>query len=186
MALLILKGSAFARHIDHVRATVHAWAHAWQSQNLTRYMSFYSPAFRSGELGYKDWLNKKAQLFQKPVTIRVEISDLWVFIEGNRATARFVQSYQGPNITDTGEKTLLLINTNDKWMIISEKWTPLLSPAPTSEKPTTITHQQTLGPELQPPDQDIQNQKTLHPNEIIVKNIQFHVAENYEEVCLNL
>ena len=181
VALFILKGVAFASHIDNVRATVYAWAHAWQRQNITQYMSFYSPAFRSKGLDYQGWLNKKAKLFQKPVNIQVEISDLWVFIEGKRATARFVQHYQDPNAVDIGEKTLLLINTNDKWVIISEEWAPLTSPAPTSEKRTTIIDQQTLDPKSQTTDKD-----TLHPHEIIIKNIQFHVEKDYEKVCLNL
>jgi len=150
VVLFILKGVAFASHIDNVRATVYAWAHAWQSQNITRYMSFYSPAFRSKGLDYQGWLNKKAKLFQKPVNIQVEIFDLWVFIEGKHATARFVQRYKDPNAIDIGEKTLLLVNTNDKWVIISEEWMP------------------------------------LHPNEIIIKNIQFYVEKDYEKVCLNL
>lgn len=186
MALFILKGVVFPSHIDNVRTTVYAWAHAWQSQNITLYMSFYSPSFRSKGLDYQGWRNKKAKLFQKRVNIQVEISDLWVFIEGKLATARFVQRHQDSNAIDIGEKTLVLVNTNDKWVIISEEWMPLTLPVPTSEKRTTITNQQALGPKSQTTAKDIQKQTPLHPDEIIIRNIQFHMEKDYEKVCLNL
>ena len=107
VALFTLTGTAFASTIDDVRSTVTAWADAWKNQNIIQYMSFYSPTFRSKELDYQGWLSKKAERFQKPVNIQVEISDLWVFIEGKNATARFVQRYQDTITADKGEKTLL-------------------------------------------------------------------------------
>jgi len=50
---------------------------------------------------------------------------LWVFIEGRNATVGFVQRYQDPKVLDIGEKTLVLVNSKDKWRIISEEWKPL-------------------------------------------------------------
>ena len=188
VTLFSLRGIAFASQIDDVRATVYAWANAWESRNIIRYMSFYSPTFRSKGLDYQDWLHRKAELFRKPVNIQVKIFDLWVFIEGKHATAKFVQHYQDANTTDTGEKTLFLVNANDKWMIISEEWMPLKQPAPTTGNYATITKRQVIERKIHAADNASRNHspKKIQPNEIIVKNIKFNVEKDYETVCIHL
>ena len=182
-----MKGIAFASPIEDVRGTVYEWADAWKSKDIIRYMSFYSPAFFSKGTDYQRWLNKKAQQFQTPANIEVNISDLWVFIEGKEATARFVQRYQDANTTDIGEKTLHLVHENDKWIIVFEEWVPLKTSAKVTEK-RAATNQQMLDPEPHTADDANQDQKKnkLHSNEIIVKNINFHIENKTEKVCLNL
>lgn len=187
VALFALKGIAFANRIDDVRKTIYAWADAWSSRNIIRYMSFYSPTFIAKELDYQRWLNKRAKQFQTHANIEVNISDLWVFIEGKEATARFVQRYQDTRTTDIGEKTLHLINENNKWLIVSEAWMPLTVPVPATDK-AAATHQQVLDIERHSADVANQKQKKnkSHPSAITVKNINFHIENNTEKVCLNL
>lgn len=187
VSLFAVKGIAFANPIDDVRATVYAWADAWTSQDIIRYMSFYSPAFRSKELDYQRWLNKKAKQFQTSANIEVNISDLWVFIEGKEATARFVQHYKGTNTSDVGEKTLRLVNESGKWMIVFESWMPLAASVPAPEK-RAAANRQVVETQRQPTDKTKQKEKKkrTHPNEVIVKNIDFHIENKAEKVCLNL
>jgi len=128
IALLSPAGVVLAGDIDTVRALVFAWSKAWQNRDIDRYMSFYSPAFKSKGLGYESWKKKKAVVFRDSRRIRMEMYDLWVFIEGKYAIARFVQSYDGQTSEDTGEKTLLLVKPGDTWQIVSEEWKPLVIP----------------------------------------------------------
>ena len=111
--------------IDEVRERIYAWCEAWESKNIDTYMSFYSPTFGSGALDYNGWSVKKEKLFQTPGPISLKISDIWVFMDGNHAQARFIQHYQSPARTDIGEKTLYLIKSAGKWKIVSEEWEPL-------------------------------------------------------------
>ena len=132
MVLFGLAGIAPASDIEDVRARVYSWSNAWQNRNINRYMYFYSPTFQTNGLNYKGWMEDKARHFQKSGDIRIGISDLWVFIEGKYATARFLQRYQDTKYSDVGEKTLILINTNGQWKIVSEEWKPLKSPVRTA------------------------------------------------------
>lgn len=111
--------------INTVRAIVFSWAETWKNKDVNNYMSYYSPKFQSGEIDYQLWREKKAKLFQRPGIISLEISDLWVFVEGNHATASFVQKYRDAKHSDIGEKVLNLIYVNGTWQIISEEWKPL-------------------------------------------------------------
>ena len=52
-----------AGNIDDIRSLVYAWADAWQNRNIQRYVSFYSPEFRSKGLDFNGWLQKKNQVF---------------------------------------------------------------------------------------------------------------------------
>ena len=132
IVLFSLAGIASASKIDDVRANVYAWGKSWQNKDINSYMSFYSPSFRSNGLDYQGWGRRKAKLFRKIDEIRLEIFDLWVFIEGRHATANFVLRYQDSKFSDVGEKTLTLVKEGDKWLILSEKWRPLKIPVKSS------------------------------------------------------
>ncbi|MCJ7539912.1 MAG: hypothetical protein MUO88_09655 [Desulfobacterales bacterium] len=111
--------------INTVRALISDWADSWQEKNIDRYMSYYSRNFRSGGLDYSGWQDKKARLFKKSGSVSLKVSDLWVFIEGNHASASFIQHYRDAHYADIGEKMINLVKNNGKWQIISEEWRPI-------------------------------------------------------------
>lgn len=189
IAVISLAGVASASKIDAVRANVYAWGNAWESRNISNYMAFYSPAFRSKGLDYQSWMKKKAKLFQRPGDIRVEISDLWVFIEGTHATARFVQRYQDPRVSDVGEKKLVMVNTNGKWQIVSEEWKPLailVKPTKDRVKPSTPQKLDTKAkaPKATKTASPGPRKKDLPPEKIIVTDIKFKGEKDREKVCI--
>jgi hypothetical protein len=188
MVLLCPVKFVSAGNIDDIRSNVYAWADAWQNRNIKHYMSFYSPAFRSKGLDFNGWLQKKTELFQRPGHIRVQISDLWVFIEGKNATARFVQRYQDPKVFDVGEKTLVLVNSKDKWMIISEKWKPLIMPVRTTGTLVVPLNQKKSTSDNRPSDTAVRKVtiNTKPPNKTIVKSIKIKTEKDYEEVFIAL
>jgi hypothetical protein len=177
-----------AGNIDDIRSVVYAWAHAWQNRDIQRYVSFYSPKFRSKGLDFNDWLQKKIDFFQKPGPIRVEISDVWVFIEGKNATARFIQRYQGPNLSDVGEKTLGLVYSKDQWRIVSEQWAPLELPAPMAKNQAISLNRQKYNDDHRPSETVIWKSKidAGPPNKTIVKSIKFKTAKDHDEVLIAL
>ena len=111
--------------IDAVRATIRSWVEAWQNMDINSYMSFYSKQFKTADIDYPVWRERKLKRFQKSESISVEISDLWVFVEGEQAVATFVQKYKDSSYEDLGEKSLRLKNSNGNWEIIYEKWKPI-------------------------------------------------------------
>jgi len=111
--------------IHVVRGVISDWIKAWQSKDLEGYMAYYSPEFRSEKLDYHALRTKKAELFKRPGSISVNISNLWVFIEGPVAKVRFTQEYADTYLSDVGEKHMLMMNSNGAWKIVSEEWKPL-------------------------------------------------------------
>ena len=188
MVLFGLAGIAPASDIEDVRARVYAWSNAWQNRNINRYMYFYSSTFRSKGLNYKGWMEEKARHFQKSGEIRIGISDLWVFIEGKYATARFLQRYKDTKYSDVGEKTLVLINTSGQWKIVSEEWKPLKSPLRTagSQRADTNLRRSDTGVKTVDKKRRSHKIKALSPKKIIVKSIRFNIEKDREKVFVAL
>jgi ketosteroid isomerase-like protein len=188
MVLVCPVKAALAGNIDDIRSVVYDWADSWQNRNIQRYVSFYSPEFRSKGLDFNGWLQKKTEFFQRPGHIRVEISDLWVFIEGKNATARFIQRYQSPNISDVGEKTLVLVYSKDQWRIVSEQWTPLAMPVRMTKNQAISLSGKKLNANNRPSETAIWKCKidAGPPNKTIVKSIKLKTAKDHDEVFIAL
>jgi len=111
--------------INTVRTLIMDWADSWREKNIDRYLSYYSHAFRSGNLDYKGWQDRKTQVFKRPGAISLKVSDLWVTVEDNHASASFIQYYRDSQHSDTGEKIIYLIQNDGEWKILSEEWRPI-------------------------------------------------------------
>lgn len=188
IVLFSLVGIASANKIDDVRANVYAWGKSWQSQDINSYMSFYNPAFRSKGLDYQGWRQRKNKHFQKIDDIRLEISDLWVFIEGRHATARFVLRYQDSKFSDVGEKTLTIVKEGDKWLIVSEKWRPLKIPVRTTRDRMVTSNSQGLAMEAQAVDKAGRSHeiKVSSSKKTMVKSIKYKIEKDREKVFIAL
>jgi len=186
MVQFCLAGIASAGPIDDVRANVYAWHRSWQNRDINSYMSFYSPDFRSEDLDYKDWKQKKIQAFKTSGDIQVEITDLGVFIEAEYATARFVQRYHDSKFSDVGEKTLTMVNSNGKWKIVSEAWKPLVMSARIAKNIAPRSNPKELVSVPPPADKAGQDNeiKAVLPNGIIIKSIKFEPKKDREKVFI--
>lgn len=172
-----------AGDIDSVRARVYAWEKAWESRNIDTYLSFYSPAFRSNGLGYKEWEVKKARLFQKRETIFLEIYDVSVFIERDRAIVRFIQRYQDRHRTDLGEKTLIMVKSNNTWKIVSEIWKPLDALSREAESLMVFQDTEYFNYKVVPPTLPAPLPGKI--SNITVKNINFQITREMERVFID-
>ncbi len=106
---------------DEVEASVKAWAKAWSSKNMRAYLGSYAAKFSPpGGQSRSEWeSDRKARILPR-ARIGVEVSDLSVRVNGDRASAQFRQAYTSDTINSTSRKTLEMIKTGDRWLIVRE------------------------------------------------------------------
>ncbi|WP_291012731.1 nuclear transport factor 2 family protein [Hydrogenophaga sp.] len=104
-----------------VQAAVGAWARAWSSKNMSAYLGAYAPNFTpAGGQSRSGWeADRKARIVPRN-RIEVDVSDLNVEIDGDRATARFLQAYSSDNLNVSSRKTLNFVRSGGRWLIVRE------------------------------------------------------------------
>jgi hypothetical protein len=104
-----------------VREAVQAWAKAWSSKNMSAYLGAYGPGFvPPGGASRANWeAERKARIVPRS-RISVDINDLTVSVNGDRATAKFRQVYASDNLNSTNRKTLDMVRSGDRWLIVKE------------------------------------------------------------------
>ena len=104
-----------------VQAAVGAWAQAWSSKNLNAYLGAYAPNFTpAGGQSRSGWeAERKARIVPRN-RIDVGVSDLNVEVDGDRATARFLQAYSSDNLNVSSRKTLNFVRSGGRWLIVRE------------------------------------------------------------------
>jgi tetratricopeptide (TPR) repeat protein len=107
--------------LSDVSDAVHAWATAWSRRDMAGYLGAYTPDYATGGKSHKAWEeDRKARILPRK-HIAVEISDLRVSVNGDKAQAHFKQTYESDALTTSGHKTLDLVRTpSGKWLIKQE------------------------------------------------------------------
>ncbi len=107
---------------DDVLATVLNWAKAWSSKDSKTYLGFYAKEFKTPDGEERNaWEKQRHDRIAAPKSIKVEISDAKVKLtDENHATVSFRQHYQASHLNTLSRKTLLLVKSNDKWLIVEE------------------------------------------------------------------
>ena len=107
--------------VAEVNAAVHAWAAAWSHRDMAGYLGAYTPDYATGGKSHKAWEeDRKARIVPRK-RIAVEISDLRVSVNGDKAQAHFKQTYESDTLTTSGHKTLDLVRSpSGKWLIKQE------------------------------------------------------------------
>lgn len=103
-----------------VNKVVASWAKAWEQQNMNAYYAAYSNRFEPQSGTLAAWkIERRDRIVGKPA-ISVEVRNLKVSIQGDRATASFRQHYTSGGYKATTRKTLQLQREGDKWRITRE------------------------------------------------------------------
>jgi len=103
--------------------TVMAWAAAWSARNTDKYLAFYAADFKTpdGETRAA-WEAVRRERIGKPKYIHIGIRNMAIkFIDSNHATVKFRQSYRASHLKTSGNKTLLMVKSGDKWLIQEER-----------------------------------------------------------------
>jgi tetratricopeptide (TPR) repeat protein len=104
-----------------VEAAVTAWARAWSSKNVSSYLGAYGPAFTPpGGQSRAAWEAERRSRIEPRSRIGVDINDLNISVNADRATARFRQDYTSDNLNVTSRKTLDLVKRGSRWLIVRE------------------------------------------------------------------
>jgi colicin import membrane protein len=104
-----------------VEKAVLAWAKAWEQQNMAGYYAAYSSRFDPQGGTLANWkAERKNRIVDKPA-ITVDVNDLKVHVQGDRATANFRQFYASGGYKATTRKTLRMQLEGEKWRILREE-----------------------------------------------------------------
>ena len=106
---------------DPVLAATRAWARAWAAQDMTAYFAAYSPDFRPApDMTRTAWeAQRKARIVGKS-RIDIQLSDIQVRRDGDQASVSFRQRYQADNLMLSNRKTLSMIRSANRWLIVRE------------------------------------------------------------------
>lgn len=101
-------------------AAVRAWAKAWAQREMAAYYAAYAPEFKGQAASRKAWEQDRRDRIATRKQIKVELRDLQVSVEGDRATAKFRQVYSSDALSATSRKTLQLARSGGRWVIQQE------------------------------------------------------------------
>jgi len=107
---------------SEITDAVDAWAKAWSAKNVDKYLASYSSSFKTpkGE-SRKEWEQTRRERVGQPATIKIEISNPKVVMEGvNVAKVSFKQSYRANGSPQYTSKTLTMKKVGDNWLIDQE------------------------------------------------------------------
>jgi tetratricopeptide (TPR) repeat protein len=104
-----------------VEAAVRAWASAWASKDMSNYLAAYGKEFDPpGKLSRSAWEQERRARILGKNKISVQVSDMNVSVNGNRAVAKFRQAYSADSLNVSSRKTLELVKSGERWTIVRE------------------------------------------------------------------
>jgi tetratricopeptide (TPR) repeat protein len=115
--------SAATDNSAEVLKAVNAWAAAWSSKDVKKYLSFYAPDFKTpGGEKRADWEASRKERISNAESIQVGVSNAAVnFSSSNHATVKFRQSYQAKHLKTSGNKALSMVKSGGNWLILEER-----------------------------------------------------------------
>lgn len=104
-----------------VETAVRAWAAAWSAKDMGRYLAAYGKEFDPpGSQSRKAWEEDRRSRIVGKSRITVGLNNLAIHVNGNKATAKFRQDYHADALNISSRKTLDLVKTGDRWVIVKE------------------------------------------------------------------
>jgi len=104
---------------------VEEWRRAWEEGLFPKYVACYHPRFEAGGMGLKDWKRYKEQLFNRSQDRVIQLTNIKLEVNGNRAVVVCKQKYRSSIHEDFGLKTLHLLRHDGQWTILRENWKSL-------------------------------------------------------------
>ncbi|MES1983268.1 MAG: tetratricopeptide repeat protein [Pseudomonadota bacterium] len=116
-------GKTVAGNKDEVLKAVQGWASAWSAKNVKDYLAFYAKDFKTpGGESRSAWEAQRNTRISKPAAIEVTVNaPNVVFTDENHATVSFKQSYRASHLTESSNKTLVMVKDAGNWLIQEER-----------------------------------------------------------------
>jgi len=110
---------------DLPKTYIQNWASAWEKNDISTYISFYSNEYKGTQNHRGAWEASRQRAFKNNKNISVKLSNIQTYQKGkNKVAVNFTQEYKSDGYTDTGIKELLLEKKGTNWKIINETWMP--------------------------------------------------------------
>ena len=108
--------------INDANEAVMAWAKAWSSKNVDKYLASYADNFQVPEgKSRSEWEKTRRERISKPKNINVDLLNLQLKLDdATHANAKFKQSYRAGGVAMKTNKTLVLKKSSGKWLIEQE------------------------------------------------------------------
>jgi tetratricopeptide (TPR) repeat protein len=104
-----------------VESAVQAWAKAWSDKNMNAYLAAYAKEFETPNKQPRDvWEQDRRLRITGKNKISVNLLGLNITVSGTTATARFQQDYKADALSVLSRKTLELVKSDDRWVIVKE------------------------------------------------------------------
>jgi tetratricopeptide (TPR) repeat protein len=104
-----------------VEDAVRGWAAAWASKDMGGYLGSYGKEFDPpGKQSRSAWEEERRKRIVGKNRISVALAGMSVSVNGNKATAKFKQEYSADSLNVSSRKTLDLVKSGDKWVIVRE------------------------------------------------------------------
>lgn len=105
-----------------IDSAVNAWAQAWSSKNVDKYLASYADSFKPGKgMSKKAWEQMRRERVSRPSKIEVDISNQKIsMIDSSNAKVSFKQSYRADGKPIRTDKTLMMKKVGGEWLINEE------------------------------------------------------------------
>lgn len=113
--------NAYTSAKEKVTQAVQTWAKSWASKQMNAYFDAYDNGFRPADgRSRQAWEQDRRERITSKKTITVDISNLDIRINGDKATAVFRQHYKADSLSANSRKTLELVQRGGRWLIVQE------------------------------------------------------------------
>jgi tetratricopeptide (TPR) repeat protein len=107
--------------LKEIKETMKIWESAWENRDLEVYLNTYSINFKyPNNMLKKQWEQYRADRILNKKEIIITISKINYKINKDVVTASFIQNYKSNNYNNSSQKTLVLQNESNHWVIIEE------------------------------------------------------------------
>lgn len=104
-----------------LRQVIQQWSQTWSAQNMASYLGMYASDFVPPKgLSRTAWVQQRTQRITSKKSIKHEIQNLTLQIQGSQATVRFTQIYQDERLRASDSKTMHWVWRNGQWRIARE------------------------------------------------------------------
>ena len=110
-----------AKESKEVEEAVQAWARAWAAKDITAYLGAYGKGFDpAGKQSRNAWETERRNRIVGKNAISVKLDNVSITVHGSQAVAKFRQDYRSGTLSVSSRKTLDLVKTGNRWLIVKE------------------------------------------------------------------
>lgn len=109
--------------VADAQAALEAWAQAWSRRDVDAYLAAYTPDFagRGGKISSREaWAEQRRTRILAKKRIAIEIIHPQFSPRGDTVVATFTQSYRGDDLVERSRKRLVLVKSDNRWLIQDE------------------------------------------------------------------